>query len=296
MTRYIISAMTIGSVYTLFALGLNLTWGILNVLNLAHGALLMSGALTGYLVATSFGLPLMWTLVAAVLVCGSLGVGLQVLVFGPIERWNTDYHSMEFAMLLAGVGSAGVLVGVAENITSRAIVSIPRSTLEITYFTVLGVRVTNAQVIILVTALVLSGCLIAFVTRTRYGRAMRALAYDSEATSMLGVRSSQLSIITFFVSGALAGVAGVLLALHLGAVHAHMGESLLLKAFAVIILGGVGSIGGTVIAAFLLALLEAVVGTSLGGTVRDLVAFILIIVLLLVRPQGLFARRAWQRV
>lgn len=295
MIQYIVATLTLGSIYTLFGLGLNLTWGILNVLNLAHGAILMAGALTGYVVASSLGFPLPLVLLSAMIVCGLIAVLLQLVAFGPIQRWNNDTHSAEFAILVAGVGGSAILIGIAENLTQHQIVAIPQTVLTVTRFDFFGVPVTNVQVIILVSAVVLSLLLAAFVNRTKYGRAMRALAFDPQAASMLGVKSSQLSLVTFFLSGALAGVAGVLLALHQGGVDAYMGTHLLLKAFAVIILGGVGSIGGTVVAAFLLALVESVVGAYLGATARDGVAFLLIIVLLLVRPQGLFARSAWQR-
>lgn len=295
MVQIIVAALTLGSIYTLFGLGLNLTWGILNVLNLAHGAIFMAGALTGYIVASALGLPLPLVLLFAMLACAIIAVLMQLLMFGPIFRWNKDYHSAEFATLVAGVGTGAILIGIAENLTSRSIVAIPASTLEVTRFEVLGVPVTNVQVIILITAIALSLLLAWFVDRTKYGRAMRALAFDPEATRMLGVRSSQLSILTFALSGALAGIAGVLLALHQGAVDAFMGHNLLLKAFAVIILGGVGSLSGTIIAAFILALAEAIAATYFGATARDAVGFIIIILLLIVRPQGLFAKKAWQR-
>lgn len=295
MIQLIVATVTLGSIYTLFGLGMNLTWGILNILNLAHGAVLMAGALTGYIVASSFGLPLPLVLIAAMVACGLISVILQVAIFAPIQRWNKDHHTVEFAILVGGVGAAAIFVGLAEIVTSHQIVALPQTTLPITHFDFFGVPVTNVQVIILITAIALSLLLALFVDRTKYGRAMRALAYDPQATSMLGVRSSELAIMTFFVSGALAGVAGVLLGLHHGAVDAYMGTNLLLKAFAIIILGGVGSIGGTVFAAYLLAFVESIVGSFLGATAREAVAFLLIIVLLLVRPQGIFAKRVSQR-
>lgn len=295
MIGHIVATATLGSVYTLFGLGLNLTWGILNILNLAHGATLMAGALAGYAIATSLGLPLPLVMLSAVALCGAIAVLLQVLAFGPIQRWHKDHHGAEFAILVAGVGASAMLIGVAENLTHHQIVSLPPTLLTVTRFDFFGVPVTNVQVIILVIAIVLSLALAWFVEQTKYGRAMRALAFDPQATSMLGVNATQLGVVTFFLSGALAGVAGILLALHQGAVDAYMGNHLLLKAFAVIILGGVGSIRGTIIAAFLLALVESVVGQWLGATARDGIAFLLIIVLLLLRPQGLFAKRSWQR-
>lgn len=295
MIQLIVATVTLGSIYTLFGLGMNLTWGILNILNLAHGAVLMAGALVGYVVASSLGLSLPFVILSAVIGCGLISVLMQLLAFAPIQRWNKDHHSAEFAILVAGVGVSAMLIGLAEIVTRHQIVSMPPGVLPVTTFRFFGVPVTNVQVIILITAIVLAALLAVFVSRTKYGRAMRALAFDAEATGMLGVKSSQLAIITFFLSGALAGVAGVLLAFHQGAVDPYMGTHLLLKAFAIIILGGVGSLGGTVVAAYLLAFVESLVGSMLGATARDAVAFLLIIVLLLVRPQGIFAKRVSQR-
>ena len=133
------------------------------------------------------------------------------------------------------------------------------------------------------------------MTRTRHGRALRALAQDPYTCGLMGISQNALAAATMFVSGALAGVAGVLLAMQLNTVEARLGEPLLLKAFAVIILGGVGSVQGAIAAAFLLALAETVTDVYIGTSVRDAVAFGLIILLLLFRPQGLFSRVAWQR-
>lgn len=295
MIQLLVTTVTLGSIYTLFGLGMNLTWGILNILNLAHGAVLMAGALLAYAAASSMGLPLPLVVLSAMIGCGLISVLTQVLAFAPIQRWNKDHHSADFAILVAGVGVSAILIGFAEVITGHQIVSLPPTTLRVTTFDFFGVPVTNVQVIILVTAIVLSAGLALFVGRTKHGRAMRALAFDAEATQMLGVKSSQLAIITFFLSGALAGMAGVLLALHQGAADPYMGTHLLLKAFAIIILGGVGSLGGTVVAAYVLAFVEAYVRERFGATARDAVAFLLIIILLLVRPQGIFAKKISQR-
>jgi branched-chain amino acid transport system permease protein len=295
MAQQLINALTLGSIYTLFALGLTLSWGVLGILNLAHGALFMSGGLAAWLLVRDAGIPFAVLLVACPLVGGLLAVLLERLVFRPIRHRYPDAQSAEFGMLIASVGVAAIPVTFAVVVTNDEIKDIGDATFAVTTWSVAGLRVTNIAVLMIVLALVLSIALAAFIQRTRHGHALRALAFDPGACEMLGISSGRLASITMFVAGALAALGGLLVAVQLGTVQARMGEPLMLKAFAVIILGGVGSLGGGVFAAYLLALVETLTLVYVSPDLKDVVAFALIIALLILRPQGLFARAAWER-
>ena len=296
MAQQLVNAIALGSIYMLFAIGLSLSWGILNVLNLAHGAILMFGALSAYLIARDIGdLPLFVVLPVAMILCGLVAVLLELLAYRPIRQRVSDLHNAELAMLIASVGAASIIVAIAEDITSNAVVSIGSGVFTVESWEVLGVRITNIEVVVFVLAVALSGLLAWFVARTRNGRALRSLAADPYMSGLMGINPNRMASLTMVVSGAIAGAAGVLLAIQLDAFDARMGEPLLLKAFAVIILGGVGSIMGAVAGAYLLALTETIMVAYIAGGLQDAVAFALIIVLLLLRPQGLFAKVGWQR-
>jgi branched-chain amino acid transport system permease protein len=296
MTQQLLNAITLGSIYMLFAIGLSLSWGILDILNLAHGAILMFGALAVYLIAKhAGGIPFALLLPAGMIVCGLVSVLLERLAFRPIRRRVLDVHARELAMLIASVGAGATIVAIAEHQTNHSLASIGPETFEVTPTTLFGLHTTNISLIIILLAIVLTSGLAAFVRYTKYGRALRALAVDPYMCGLMGISADRMTALTMFVSGAIAGGAGVLLAIEQGGFEANMGESLMLKAFAVIILGGVGSIAGAAIGAYLLAIVETGMVVYVNGSLQNGVAFVLIFLILILRPQGIFARRSWQR-
>ena len=296
MAQQLVNAIALGSVYTLFSLGLSLSWGILNILNLAHGAIFMFGAMAAYTVTDGGGdLPLVVVLVIAAAVCAGLAALLELLAFGPIRRRSRDEHDIEMRTLIASIAATSILVAIGEMITEHESVGLSRDVFEVKRFEFIGLNITNIQVILLVISLALSAALVWFIRSTRHGRALRAVAFDRKTAGLLGVSSGRLGMQAIALSGALAGIAGVLLMIYIGAADARFGESLLLKAFVVIILAGVGSLEGAVLFAFALAIIETMVQYYLSADLRDAVSFALIIVVLLFRPQGLLTRGAVQR-
>jgi len=295
MASNVLNAVVLGSVYTLFALGLTLAWGVLNVLNLAHGAIFMFSAFCGYLITQHHALSIWIVLPAGMLVGGLIAAALEVLAFAPIRKRNPDATEAEMAMLIASVGAGAILVAVVQNVTHNEPKGINDATFPVHNYDILGLEVSNIKLLIIVLAIVLSVALALFVQRSRVGRALRALSHDPYTCGLLGISANRLALTTLFVGGALAGVAGVLLAVYQNAISPSMGDPFLLKAFAVIVLGGVGSVWGAMAGAYLLAGVETLAIVYSTGTVRDAIAFALIILLLLLRPQGLFARRTWQR-
>ncbi|AWB91263.1 branched-chain amino acid ABC transporter permease [Aeromicrobium chenweiae] len=297
MLQLLSSALILGSIYLLFSMGLSLSWGVLNILNLAHGSIFMFGAFSAYLITREVtqDIHLAVLAVIAALVGGALSVLLQVLVYHPLQRRTADAHSAELGVLIASIGAGLIPVTVALNLSTDEVVNLPAGVVETQIHVFGSVRITTLQIGIVIVSLVLAAALSVFVARTRTGRAMRTIAADPVTADIMGIPVARLSALTMFISGALAGTAGLLLAANANAIEAHMGDGLLLKAFAAVVLGGVGSIPGAAVGAFALALGETFAVEYFGGDAKDFVAFGLIIVVLLLRPQGIFTRAAGQR-
>lgn len=295
MTDYLRDAVVLGGLYSLFALGLTLSWGVLNVLNLAHGSILVAAAVSAYLITDAVAVSI-WILLPLCIVVGSiLGLAVEGLVFRPIRSGARDDEHAGLSIMIGSLAVGALLFAITERITDGQVRAVDPGTLEIVTFSVGGTVISNIQILIVAVSAVASVALGLFVNRSRQGRALRALAFDRGTAELLGVSAGRLGLATMATAGALAGAAGLLLALYIGSVEANMTQSLLLKAFAVIIVGGVGSVYGAVLGAYLIALAEVATVHNFGSGLRDGVAFILILTLLLVRPQGLFAKTSWQR-
>ena len=295
MLGLLANAVVLGSLYLLFALGLSLSWGVLNVLNLAHGSIFMFGAFSAYLLVQEVQLPLGVLLLVAVVVGAGLAVALQVLVYRPLQRRSADEHSAQLAVLIASIGASLVPVSLALNLSDTEVSSLPAEVARTQVHVLGSVRITTLQIAIVVIALLLTAALVFWVGHTQSGRALRTIAWAPGTANLLGIPVARLSALTMAISGGLAGGAGLLLAANANAIEPHMGDGLLLKAFAVVVLGGVGSVLGAAFGAFALAFAETLAVVHVSGESRDAIAFVLILVVLLVRPQGLVARTAWQR-
>lgn len=295
MLQDLINAAVLGSIYTLFALGMSLTWGTLGILNFAHGSLFMFSSFVAYLVVREAALPLVLMILLGAAVGAVLSVVLDRLLFQPIQRRNADPHVGELQILIGGIGVAGIPVALAERETGNTSFGLNEGSYQSTTHRFAGLHVTTTQLIILVACVVLAASVGLWISRSRSGLALRSIGIDAETASLMGVARQRLSTLTMAVAGALAGVAGVLLTLYLGALAPNAGENFLIKAFAAIILGGVGSTLGAVIGSFVLAGCETVVLTQTSGTWVNAVSFGLILVMLLIRPQGIFGKREVRR-
>jgi branched-chain amino acid transport system permease protein len=289
----LINAIVLGAIYCLFAMGLGLTWGTLNVLNLAHGAVFMFSAFTCYLITqrADVHLPIAVVLIVAVVAGALLELGLDLLVFRQIKRRSRTQGEAEMSMLIGSIGASAILVTVAQQLTADTPFTVTAVPVKASvYHLASGVYVTNVEIVIAVVAPVLTVGFALWIQRSRMGRAMRALAYDAPTSGLMGISEGRMSALAMAISGATAGVAGVFLTVYLDSVTADSGSDLLLRAFAVVVLGGVGSMWGTLIGAFVLAGGETLVTATTSGIWTSAVSFALIIVVLLVRPSGLFGK------
>jgi branched-chain amino acid transport system permease protein len=287
-----INALWLGAVYSLFALGYALVFSVLGVLNLAHSAVFMWGAYFGWFAVTQLNLPLPLAGLIAALGAGIVGILLDLLAFTPLRKRNAP----RISQLISSMGIALILVKIAQ-ITFSA---------QPQFFAVdsnlsqplpnLPFKITTIQALIFFIAIALMIILRLIIHRTLLGKAIRAVSMDSQTATILGVPVEAYYRFVFFLSGLLAGVAGLLYGLAFNNVIPFMGDAIALKGLTVIVLGGLGNIEGAVIAGFLVAALE-IASIALGGsTYRDAIIFLLLIFVLLIRPQGLLGVKTTTRV
>ncbi|SEO54281.1 branched-chain amino acid ABC transporter permease [Trujillonella endophytica] len=295
MAQDVLNALTLGSLYLLFALGMSLAWGTIGILNFAHGSIFMFAAFTAHLVSEEVALPMPAMIGLGVLIGAAMSVLIQVLAFEPIQRRARDHRKAELQIIVGGIGIAIIPLAIAQRITKSVPFGYSGGTFRVTTYDLGFVRVSNIQLVILVAALGLAGLIGWWLRAARPGLALRAIGVDSEVATMMGVDRRRLALLTMAVAGALAGLAGVLLTYYLGSIAPESGDAFLLKAFAAIILGGVGSIAGVVVGAMVLAGVETVVLVNTDGSWTPAIAFALIFLMLLVRPNGLFGRQEVRR-
>jgi branched-chain amino acid transport system permease protein len=286
------NAIVLGSCYCLFAVGLSLTWGTLNVLNLAHGSVFMFSAFTCYLVTQrlDYNVPLFWLIVLAMVAGIVLELALDLLVFRPIRKRSRTLGEAELSMLIGSIGAAAILVSIAQIVTVDTPFTISANAINVAEYHIGSLYITDIEVVIVVFTLVTTVSLALWLQRTRTGRALRALSIDVETSGLMGISQGRLSALALVISGMTAGAAGVFLAIFLDSLTPEDGQDFLLKAFAAVVLGGVGSVWGTLVGAFALAAGETLVSATTSGTWTDGVSFGLIILVLLIRPSGLFSR------
>lgn len=277
-----------GAVYALFAVGYALIFGLLDVLNLAHAAVLLWGALLAWWLLALLHLPLAAVFVLVVLACGSLGLALNRLAFAPLRRQASN----SLRPLIAGLALAAILEGLARGAFGSARHAYPPTALVAGSSQLGTVRIDWVQLIVPAVALALLLVLRRLITSTRYGRAIRAIAENPRAAALLGVNVDTTIAWTFFLASALGGAAGVLYGLSTGGAVFSGGEPLQLRGLAIIVLGGMGSISGAVLGGFALGLLEAFSATLLAAQYRDVVPFAVLLLVLLLRPSGIGKRRA----
>lgn len=284
IAQQLLNALVVGSVYALFALGFTLIFGVHHILNLAHGAVFMWGAFVGLYAVTLLDAPFPLALLCAAAVAGVLSVALDWIAFRPLRRRGAP----EFSAIISSIGAGLILMNVAQRMSQTRVMRYPFGTFPIEVYSVFGLRVTLLQLTIVSSVAIIVAALFAYIFYTGFGRQIRAVAVNERTASLLGVNPTAVYFQTFFISGALAGAAGVLIGIAFNSVHFLMGEPYMLRAFVVIVLGGLGSIGGAVIAGLLLGLIQTMTIAYLSSDLSDAIIFSLLFLILLVRPTGFF--------
>lgn len=282
--------------YALFALGLSVVWGVLKVMNLAHAELFTVGALVVSALAASWGMPWWQALVVAAALSGVLAVVVDTVAFWPLRRQNLDVEDFEMATLITSLGAGAIMVAIMTRLTDHSPQSVSADVFTFHATTIGGLRVSNIQVIIVVTSLALVLSVAWLINRTQFGRALRALAFSTAMARVMGVRSEATYRTTLFMCGALAGIGGALYTLFIGQADSFTGGTLLLKGIAIILLAGAGSVAGLIVGAALLGFSETLGSLFLPTMVQSATPFLLLLLVLLIKPNGLFGKSTAVRV
>jgi branched-chain amino acid transport system permease protein len=301
--QQIINGLVLGSMYALVALGYTMVYGIINLINFAHGEVLMVGALTSWTVVTLLagaGLPgwllLLISLIAAIVVCAALNFSIEKIAYRPLR------NAPRLAPLITAMGMSLLLQTLAMIIWKPNPKPFPLL-LPNQIYEIGGAVITFTQIVILVTTVLVLGGLMWLVNKTRLGRAMRATAENPKVAALMGVRPDMVISATFIIGAALAALAGVMWASNYGSVQHTMGFLPGLKAFTAAVFGGIGNLPGAMVGGVLLGLIEslgsgyigALTGGVLGSHYQDIFAFIVLILVLTLRPQGLLGERVADR-
>jgi len=289
LAQQLLNGVITGSVYALFALGFTLVFSVHRVLNLAHGAVFMVGAFVGYYAVLS-GLSIWLASAFAAAFAGAASVLVQFVAIQRLRRH--PHHIVEFAALVTTLGADLVFVSSMQRLSDAQTVRFPFGTFPIVFLDFAGLRVSLLQLVIVVTVAALLAFLIAYLYATTAGRQVRAVASNPRVSSLLGVNPTAVYVQTFFISGVMAGVAGILIALSFNSINAQMGEPYMLRAFVIIVLGGLGSIPGCVIAAILFGIVQTLCIVYLPAGSTDIVIYSILFLVLLVRPSGIMGRES----
>ena len=282
-----LNGLVLGGVYALFALGFTLIFGIHRIMNMAHGAVFMAGAFVG-LYTVKAGLPLWVALPVAMIGAGLVSIFVEVIAFKPLRK--LALADAELASVISSIGASLIILSVGQYVSKTETMRFPFGTVSIDAITVFGLRVTILQLLMLGVAVLMVLLLAFYLYRTPQGRQIRAVAGNYRAAQLLGVNPNAIFYQTFFLSGALAGAAGVMVGLAFNSIQFMMGEPFLLKAFVAIILGGLGSVPGALVGGLVLGLLQSLSGAYLPPQLVDAMIFSLLFVILMVRPDGLFVQ------
>lgn len=286
LLQQLVNALSLGFTYSLVALGYTLVFGTLGIVNMAHGSIFMAGAFVGYVLAETLGYSLPLAFVGAFIGGAVFGALLEFVALRPLRGRAS---SGPLAPLLSTIGFGIVLQNVFLTVYGPESRSFAASVTAVP-FRVGGVSFTSIDLLILAVSIGLMLWLHFLLYRTRLGKAMRAVAENAETASLLGIDARWVSLATVMLASAIGGVAGMLVGLAF-AVQPAMGVPYGLKGLAIIVLGGMGSVPGAVLGGLILGFAEVMTVQFIASSWRDAVAYALLIILLVVRPQGLFGNR-----
>jgi branched-chain amino acid transport system permease protein len=291
LAQQLANGIVTGSTYALFALGFTLMFGVLGVINLTYGFYFSAGALLALYLTASLGAPIWLALPTASLLVGFAAVILDALLLTRLRKAKAP----ELASLMVTLGATLFLYSIATAVLGTEIRRFPPAVFDAGAYEIAGVRLTLSQLLIVGTAALSVILLFLLMRGTKLGLAIRALAENSHAAQLMGVDTGAVMRLVSFISGTLGALAGILVGLNYNAIQPYMGEGMMLKGFAVIILGGLGDIRGALLAGLAVGLLESLTAGYYASTWKDAVGFILLVLTLWVRPAGLLGRASMGR-
>jgi branched-chain amino acid transport system permease protein len=294
--QQLINGLSLGAIYALIALGYTMVYGVLRLINFAHGDVYMLGAFAGYYLANTLGLDgnpsVLWAIVVtmgAMAICAVIGILIERLAYKPVRshpRLTALITAIGVSLLLEYGGQ--VVFGATPRFFPQMI--------EARTYSLGGVQITNQNLLIIVVAVAVMFGLEYIVHRTRMGKAMRATSYNLSVAKLMGINTDRVIAFTFALGSALAAAGGVLVALAIPRIDPLMGLMTGLKAFVAAVLGGIGNIPGAMVGGVLIGLMETGLSATAYSTYRDAVAFGVLILILIVRPSGIFGSSVVEKV
>lgn len=291
LQQQLVNGFVLGATYALFALGFTMMFGVLGVINLTYGVYFALGAFAALWAAKAIGLSVWLALPVGAVFAGCIAIVIDTLLLTRLRRTKAP----ELSSLMVTIGATLFLYTGLSVVYGTEIRRFPLDFAPSAAFEIVGVRVVATQALIVVAALLMAAGLIWIVRGTKIGLAVRAVAENPDAAALMGVNGGFVTHLVSFMSGALGGAAGVLIGLNFNAIQPFMGENMMLRGFAVIIIGGLGDLRGALIAGFLLGIIEVLTAGYFASAAKDLIAFALLVLTLWVRPVGLFGRAAAKR-
>lgn len=293
MTQFLqqlVNGLSLGSIYALIALGYTMVYGIIKLINFAHGDIYMLGAFTAFYATTVFHLSFFLALIVAMVLCGVLGVLIERIAYKPLR------HATRITALITAMGVSYILEYTTQYFAGSEVKTFPEDVLNNAVFQIGGIQISQQQIYIIAVTLILMLALTYIVGRTRMGRAMRAVSVDEKAAELMGISVDRTISFTFLLGSVLAGAAGVLVGVYYNSINPLMGMVPGLKAFIAAVFGGIGIIPGAMIGGFAIGIAETMVVAYGSSLYRDAIVYVILILILIIKPAGLLGKNVKEKV
>lgn len=288
--QQLINGLSLGAIYALIALGYTMVYGIIMLINFAHGDIMMVGAFVGFFSISILGANIVVAMLFAMVTCAVLGVVIEKVAYKPLR------NSTRIAALITAIGMSLFLEYTTIFLLGPSQKVFPASAFPAKNYYLMGLNISNKDIFIFVSAVVLMMILQYIIKRTKTGKAMRAVSLDKDAAVLMGINVDKTISITFAIGSALAAAAGVMVGVYYNTVNPLMGIIPGLKAFVAAVLGGIGIVPGAMVGGFVMGILETMVSGYGNSLYRDAVAFGVLILILLIKPTGLFGKNTGEKV
>jgi len=286
--QQLINGVSLGSIYALIALGYTMIYGIIKLINFAHGDIYMVGAYLGFY-AVTLGIPIVPAILISMAVTSLLGIAVERFAYRPLR------HAPRISVLITAIGVSFLLEYVMMALVSPTPRTFPATISDVSW-TFDGLVISGQQLLIMGVTFVLMVILTYIVRATKIGKAMRAASYDTEAAQLMGINADRIISITFAIGSALAAVAGVLIGIYYNSIDPLMGLMPGVKAFVAAVFGGIGILPGAVVGGIVLGIVEAFISGFGFSMFRDAAAFAILILVLLLKPAGIFGKNIKEKV
>lgn len=281
--------MSLGSIYALIALGYTMVYGIIKLINFAHGDIYMLGSFVAYIVTTKLGVGFFPAMIGSMVFCGIMGVLIERVAYKPLR------HATRISALITAMGVSYIL-----EYTTQLVMGSEKKTYPVllnnSTFQIGSVKVSTQQIYILVITIVMMIVLQYIIRHTKMGRAMRAVSVDENAAKLMGINVDTVISFTFLLGSALAGVAGILVGVYYNSINPLMGMTPGLKAFIAAVFGGIGSVPGAMIGGLFIGIAETMVIAYGSSLYKDAIVYVILILILIIKPEGLLGKNEREKV